>query len=396
MPYALSILDKSPIPSGATAAEALAHTVKLARRADDLGYKRFWVAEHHATSFLASSAPEIVSAYLLAATRRIRIGSGGVMLQHYSPFKVAESFRVLENLAPGRVDLGVGKAPGGLPYATQALQAFHDKAVKPDFETALEQLDGFLRGPLPAPHLLSKAQPKPDIASLPDRILLGASPESAALAARLDWDFCYAGHFNGDPSQIERKFAAYVPASGRRPQRKSWTQERARGAHVVLANVSKSFGALKVLDNVSLEIAAGSVTVIVGQSGSGKSTLLRTIDHLESVDQGFIAIDGEFVGYRRQGDRLFELKERDILAQRTQVGMVFQNFNLFPHLTAAQNVAEAPLAQGVAKEQATAQARDLLARVGLLDKADAYLRQLSGGQQQRVAIARGHATAENS
>jgi len=169
--------------------EALAHTAKLARRADDLGYKRFWVAEHHASPFLASSAPEIVSAYLLAVTRRIRIGTGGVMLQHYSPFKVAESFRVLENLAPGRVDLGVGKAPGGLPYATQALQAFHDKATKPDFETALEQLDGFLRGPLPAPHPLSKAQPKPDIASLPGRILLGASPESAALAARLDGNF---------------------------------------------------------------------------------------------------------------------------------------------------------------------------------------------------------------
>jgi polar amino acid transport system permease protein len=200
--------------------------------------------------------------------------------------------------------------------------------------------------------------------------------------------------------QVERRFARGALRNppralfaNRKPPaavatRKSWTQERARGAHVVLANVSKSFGALKVLDNVSLEIPAGSVTVILGQSGSGKSTLLRTINHLESVDQGFIAIDGEFVGYRRQGDRLFELKERDILAQRTHVGMVFQNFNLFPHLTAAQNVAEAPLAHGVAKEQATAQARDLLARVGLLDKADAYPRQLSGGQQQRVAIAR--------
>jgi luciferase family oxidoreductase group 1 len=160
----------------------------------------------------------VLAAYLLAATRRIRIGTGGVMLQHYSPFKVAEAFRVLENLGPGRVDLGVGKAPGGLPHATQALQAFHDKATKPDFETALVELDGFIKGPLPAPHPLSKAQPKPDIASLPERILLGASPESAALAARLEWDFCYAGHFNGDPEQIERTFAAYRPATGRRPQ----------------------------------------------------------------------------------------------------------------------------------------------------------------------------------
>jgi luciferase family oxidoreductase group 1 len=218
MSYALSILDKSPIPSGATAADALAHTLRLARRADELGYKRFWVAEHHGSDFLASTAPEVLAAYLLAATQRIRIGTGGVMLQHYSPFKVAEAFSVLENLAPGRVDLGVGKAPGGLPYATQALQAFHDKATKPDFETALIELDGFLKGPLPAPHPLSKAQPKPDIASLPERILLGASPESAALAARLDWDFCYAGHFNGDPGQIERTFAAYRPTSGRRPQ----------------------------------------------------------------------------------------------------------------------------------------------------------------------------------
>jgi luciferase family oxidoreductase group 1 len=218
MSYSVSLLDKSPIPTGATAAEALAHTVKLARRADQLGYKRFWVAEHHGTPFLASSAPEVLAAYLLAATSRIRIGTGGVMLQHYSPFKVAEAFRVLENLAPGRVDLGIGKAPGGLPHATQALQAFHDKAIKPDFDTALEQLDGFLKGPLPAPHPLSKAQPKPEIAGLPERILLGASPESAALAARLDWDFCYAGHFNGDPDQIERTFAAYRPASGSRPQ----------------------------------------------------------------------------------------------------------------------------------------------------------------------------------
>jgi luciferase family oxidoreductase group 1 len=218
MSYALSILDKSPIPEGATPAEATANTVALAKRADALGYKRFWVAEHHGTAFLASSAPEALAAYLLAATSRIRIGTGGVMLQHYSPFKVAEVFRVLENLAPGRVDLGVGKAPGGLPYATQALQSFHDSARKPSFEAALEELDGFLTGGLPPAHPLAKAQAKPDIAGLPERILLGASPESAALAERLDWDFCYAGHFNGDPAAIERTFAAYRPASGRRPQ----------------------------------------------------------------------------------------------------------------------------------------------------------------------------------
>jgi luciferase family oxidoreductase group 1 len=218
MSYALSILDKSPIPAGATAAQALANTVALARRADELGYKRFWVAEHHGSVFLASSAPEVAAAYLLAATKRIRIGTGGVMLQHYSPFKVAEVFNVLENLAPGRVDLGIGKAPGGLPYATAALQSFLDRSRKPDFDAALEELDGFLTGSLPESHPLARARAKPDVARLPERILLGASPESAALAARLDWGFCYAGHFNGDPANIERSLGAYRPASGRRPQ----------------------------------------------------------------------------------------------------------------------------------------------------------------------------------
>ncbi|MFT4149032.1 MAG: amino acid ABC transporter ATP-binding protein [Paracoccaceae bacterium] len=146
---------------------------------------------------------------------------------------------------------------------------------------------------------------------------------------------------------------------------------------------------MTVLDDVSLSLPAGSVTAIIGPSGSGKSTLLRTINHLESVDRGFIAIDDDLIGYRREGDTLYELKERDILGRRTEVGMVFQSFNLFPHLTVLQNITEAPVAvRGLARDQADKLARDLLARVGLADKAEAYPRQLSGGQQQRVAIAR--------
>ncbi|MBS0256197.1 MAG: amino acid ABC transporter permease/ATP-binding protein [Proteobacteria bacterium] len=162
-----------------------------------------------------------------------------------------------------------------------------------------------------------------------------------------------------------------------------------RGGLVNIHGVSKSFGTLKVLDDVTLSIPAGSVTTILGQSGSGKSTLLRSINHLERVDDGFIAIDGELVGYRQKGDTLYELKEKDILKRRAEVGMVFQSFNLFPHLTALENIIEAPIAvRGISKEQAEAEARDLLARVGLAEKAGAYPRQLSGGQQQRVAIAR--------
>jgi polar amino acid transport system permease protein len=167
----------------------------------------------------------------------------------------------------------------------------------------------------------------------------------------------------------------------------AWAQQRI-GARVAVRNVSKSFGVHKVLDRVSLTVPSGSVTVILGQSGSGKSTLLRSINHLERVDDGFIDIDGELVGYRRDGRTLYELKEKDILRRRADVGMVFQSFNLFPHLTVLGNLIEAPLATGVPRAQAQAEARALLARVGLAGKADAWPRQLSGGQQQRVAIAR--------
>ncbi|MDN7861842.1 amino acid ABC transporter permease/ATP-binding protein [Burkholderia multivorans] len=161
------------------------------------------------------------------------------------------------------------------------------------------------------------------------------------------------------------------------------------GGEVTVHRVSKRFGTQRVLDDVSFVAPRGSVTVIVGPSGSGKSTLLRTINHLERVDDGIIDIDGELIGYRRDGDVLHELKERDVLKRRSAVGMVFQTFNLFPHLTVLENLIEAPLALGtVTREAAERTARALLARVGLADKADAYPRQLSGGQQQRVAIAR--------
>ncbi|WP_410785827.1 amino acid ABC transporter ATP-binding protein [Kribbella sp. C-35] len=153
--------------------------------------------------------------------------------------------------------------------------------------------------------------------------------------------------------------------------------------------VHKSFGDLEVLKGIDLEVQAGAVTVILGPSGSGKSTLLRSINHLEKVDRGLIRIDGELIGYKRRGDKLHELRERDILRQRSQVGFVFQNFNLFGHLTALQNVVEAPVsAQRRKRSEVEPFARELLERVGVGEKADAYPRQLSGGQQQRVAIAR--------
>ncbi|GAA0464410.1 glutamate ABC transporter ATP-binding protein [Actinoplanes capillaceus] len=158
---------------------------------------------------------------------------------------------------------------------------------------------------------------------------------------------------------------------------------------IELTGVHKSFGAVEVLRGIDLTARAGTVTVILGPSGSGKSTLLRCINHLEKVDRGTVRVDGELIGYRQAGDRLHELSERQILRQRAGIGFVFQNFNLFPHLTALQNVAEAQIsALGRYKGVANEKAHELLGLVGLGDRAGAYPRQLSGGQQQRVAIAR--------
>jgi polar amino acid transport system ATP-binding protein len=153
--------------------------------------------------------------------------------------------------------------------------------------------------------------------------------------------------------------------------------------------VRKRFGHLEVLKGIDLEVTRREVLCVIGPSGSGKSTLLRCINHLEKIDSGRLWVDGQLVGYRQKGDRLYELKDSEIAAQRRDIGMVFQRFNLFPHMTVVQNVMEAPSrVKGVSRKEAEQRARDLIARVGLEPKSDVYPAQLSGGQQQRVAIAR--------
>lgn len=158
---------------------------------------------------------------------------------------------------------------------------------------------------------------------------------------------------------------------------------------VHVRGLTKSFGSHRVLDGVDLDVAAGEVVVMLGPSGSGKSTLLRCLNHLERPDAGFVQIDGELIGYRYAGGRLHELRHRVITRQRSRIGMVFQQFNLFPHKTVLANVIEAPVGTKRAKSaDAIGEAKRLLDQVGLGDKTDAYPRELSGGQQQRVAIAR--------
>jgi polar amino acid transport system ATP-binding protein len=154
-------------------------------------------------------------------------------------------------------------------------------------------------------------------------------------------------------------------------------------------SVHKRFGRLEVLRGVSLEVQAGEVMCLLGPSGSGKSTLLRCINHLEKINSGRLSVDGELVGYRQVGEKLHELRESEVARKRAQIGMVFQHFNLFPHMTAQENVTCAPIrVKGQPRDEARARAEALLAQVGLGDKIDAYPSQLSGGQQQRVAIAR--------
>jgi polar amino acid transport system ATP-binding protein len=160
-------------------------------------------------------------------------------------------------------------------------------------------------------------------------------------------------------------------------------------AMVKAESVHKRFGRLQVLKGITLEVMPGEVMVLLGPSGSGKSTFLRCINHLEKIDAGRLSVDGELVGYREVGDKLHELREAEVARKRAEIGMVFQHFNLFPHMTALENVTCAPIyVKRVARDQARQRATELLDRVGLADKLGAYPLQLSGGQQQRVAIAR--------
>jgi len=210
MTIRLSILDQTLILPGEDPTEAFANTVELARKAEEWGYTRFWVSEHHDSDLVAGSSPEVLIAHLLAKTERIRVGSGGVMLQHYSPYKVAENFNVLASLNPGRVDLGIGRAPGGLPHSIRALQAGkNDSATLPE---KLAELLAYTRDRLPADHPLQGLKASPIPRTPADVFLLGASASSADTAASLGLPYVYALFINNDEAEAEKAIAAYRAA----------------------------------------------------------------------------------------------------------------------------------------------------------------------------------------
>lgn len=212
----LSVLDQSPIRDGGSGGEALRNSVELAKLADKLGYHRFWMAEHHATPALASASPEILLALLGQQTRHIRLGTGGVMLPHYSPFKVAESFSMLAGLYPGRIDLGLGRAPGSDPLTAFALQQDRRQRAEHIFPEQLGELLGYFDDDLPADHPFRHlARTLAGGPEHPEVWILGSSPDSARLAGALGLPYCVADFIAGEVPQLAEEYRRQFRPSAR-------------------------------------------------------------------------------------------------------------------------------------------------------------------------------------
>lgn len=211
--FKLSVLDQTPVPEGATGGQALKNTINLAEHADALGYHRYWLAEHHGLS-LSGPAPEVLIGPVAEHTERIRVGSGGVMLPHYSPFKVAESFSLLSGLYPGRIDLALGRASGTDPITQFALQRDRRQAAPDDFPQQLLELLAYLRKELPENHPFHRLQDAlPGGDERPEVWLLGSSPQSAIWAKEVGLPYAFADFINSDGAQIARSYRTGFDAS---------------------------------------------------------------------------------------------------------------------------------------------------------------------------------------
>jgi luciferase family oxidoreductase group 1 len=214
----LSVLDQSPISEGSTGAEAIANTLDLSRLADKLGYHRYWLAEHHGTPMLACASPEALIGPVARETERIRVGSGGVMLPHYSPLKVAETFSILAALAPGRIDLGLGRAPGTDQITMLALQRDRRQAAPDDFPQQLIELLALLEDDMPRDHPFARlAAILPGLPERPEPWLLGSSPQSAVWAGELGLPYSFADFINPQGAAIAADYRARFTESGRAP-----------------------------------------------------------------------------------------------------------------------------------------------------------------------------------
>jgi luciferase family oxidoreductase group 1 len=209
----VSVLDQSPIPAGSTGADALRNSIDLARTADDLGYHRYWVAEHHGTPMLACASPEALIGPMAAKTPRIRVGSGGVMLPHYSPLKVAETFSMLSGIFPGRIDLGIGRAPGTDPLTMFALQRDRRHEAPDDFPQQLAELLAYIRDGLPTGHRFARLAQLPGLPHVPEPWLLGSSPQSGIWAAEAGLPYAFADFISPTGAEIVRRYRdAFQPS----------------------------------------------------------------------------------------------------------------------------------------------------------------------------------------
>lgn len=331
MSWRISILDKSPVAVNETAADALARTLSLAKQAEALGFHRFWIAEHHNTAQLASPSPELLIAWILGQTKHIRVGSGGVMLQHYSPYKVAENFNVLASIAPGRVDLGVGKAPGGLPLSTRALQQGLHQDEKGSFADQLTQLDRWLTSSTDVQDDSVKATPLPSAPA--EKFLLGASVESAQLAAKLGWNFVFAAHLNGDVNLLRDVLETWrthsalnaivavqaivaptqAQADALAEKVEVWGVELANGQRVTVASEEQAYAFARQAESEPLRIARRAQSLIKGTPES-------VLNELENLHQAW-GID-EFIIDTPVADGLARTQSLRLLAQAKFAGEV--------------------------------------------------------------------------
>lgn len=214
----MGVLDQSPVAEGSTGSQALRNTIDLARLADGLGYGRYWVAEHHGGPLLAGASPEALIGPIAAATSRLRVGSGGVMLPHYSPLKVAESFSVLAGLFPGRIDLGIGRAAGTDPTTTYALQRNRNAGALDDFPEQLAELMAYLRDEMPDDHPFRRLTALPGMPEAPALWMLGSSPQSAVWAAELGVPYAFADFINPEGAAHAAYYREHYVPSAEHPE----------------------------------------------------------------------------------------------------------------------------------------------------------------------------------
>lgn len=319
MTYRLGILDQSRLAEEDNPQDALHNTVRLAEQAEEWGYDRFWVSEHHGKEELAGTSPEILMSYLLAKTKTIRIGSGGVMLQHYSPYKIAENFHVLANLASGRIDAGIGKGPGGGPKTSAALRQGGPDVFP--FTEKLQELDRLLTGNY------TDALPSPIPVEPPERFLLGAGVASAELAAEHNWNFVFAAFINGDREELQRTAQAY---------RNQYPEGRFICCLPVFAANSRQAAVALAEDSKVYKVKTASKTVIVTTREEAEKLGNETGEAFEIEAHTIEVIAGTANDVHNRLEQLHQEHDIDEFLLLTSIGTKEQRMQSFHLLSPVQ------------------------------------------------------------